>query len=85
MDNTKRNPNDLNSPHCELFNGVLGIVLALLVCWQMFFCRLVLGVQSSCSLSESHWFLCASMLIDCRVWNRGRRVEGNDIWHIAAN
>ena len=41
-------PADLNSPRQELSNGGLGIVVALLVCWQIDFCRIILEVQSSC-------------------------------------
>ena len=42
-------PADLNSPRQELSNGGLGIVVALLVCWQLDFCRIILEVQSSCN------------------------------------
>ena len=45
---TKRNPSDLNSPCRELSNDGLVIIVALLVCWQIDFCRLVLDIQSSC-------------------------------------
>ena len=31
---------DLDSPHRELSNGGLEIVVALLVCWQIIFCHL---------------------------------------------
>ena len=37
----------MDSPRREIFNGGLGIVVVHLVCWQIFFCRLILGVQSS--------------------------------------
>ena len=41
---------DLNSPCPELSNGDLGIVVALLVCWQIVFCAFLLGVQFSCTI-----------------------------------
>ena len=47
---TKLDQADLDSPRRELSNGGLGIVIALLVCWQIILCVLLLGVQSSCSL-----------------------------------
>ena len=47
MDDTKLNLADLNSPRQELSNAGLRIVVALLVRWQINFCRLVLGVQSN--------------------------------------
>ena len=34
-DHRKWNPEDLNYPRQELFNGGLGIVVTLLVCWQI--------------------------------------------------
>ena len=50
MDHTKINPADLDSPCREFSNGGLGIVVALLVFWQIDVLSLVLGVQSSCML-----------------------------------
>ena len=44
---------DLDSPCRELSNSDLGIVVALVVRWQIIFCRLVLGVQSSCRTSST--------------------------------
>ena len=49
-DHTKLDPKYSDSPRRKLFNGDLGIVVALLV-RSDFFCRLVLGVQSSCTLA----------------------------------
>ena len=49
MDHTKIYFADLNSPCRELFNGGLGIVVALLVLWKIDFCPLILDVQSSCN------------------------------------
>ena len=40
---------DLNSPHRELSNGGLDILVALFVFWELIFCASLLWVQSSCS------------------------------------
>ena len=40
---------DLSFSRRELSNGGLKIVVALLLCWQIVFCHLILGVQSSCT------------------------------------
>ena len=39
---------ELGSPRRELSNGGLGIVVALLDCWQIFFVGLVVDAQSNC-------------------------------------
>ena len=39
---------DLNSPHRELSNGGLGIIVTLTIFQKLFFCRLKLAVQFSC-------------------------------------
>ena len=40
---------DLDSRYREFSNGGLGIVVALLVCWQIDFCVHLAGRQSSCN------------------------------------
>ena len=49
MNFTKIDKADFYSPRRELSNGGLGIVVALLVCWQIIFCRLIMDVQSRCT------------------------------------
>ena len=40
---TENNPEDLDSPRQDLSNGGLGIVVALLVCWQFDFLSARIG------------------------------------------
>ena len=48
MDDTKLDPEDLDSPCRELSNSGFGIVVALPVCRGIDFCVFLLGVQSGC-------------------------------------
>ena len=50
MTHTKLNQEDSDSPHQELSNDGIGIIVALTVRWQIIVCVFLLGVQSSCSL-----------------------------------
>ena len=59
MNFTKTVKADLDSPRRELSHGGLGIVVTLLVRWQIFFCVRLLGVQSSCINS----FPCSCRLV----------------------
>ena len=55
---TKIDQADLDSPHRELSNGGLGIVVALTFFSGIIFCLLVLGVQSSCRLKTHSKLIC---------------------------
>ena len=48
MEFTKPGQKHLDSPRRELSNGGLGIVVALLVRWEINVCMFILEIQSSC-------------------------------------
>ena len=52
MDDTKLKLEDLISPSRELSNGGLGVVVALLVRWQIIFRVRLADRQSSCNLFD---------------------------------
>ena len=77
MNFTKINPADLNSPRQDLSNGGLGIVAALLVLWQIDFCRLILDVQSRCVMGGYKDVLFAST--DYQIKDISNCVTDNEI------